>query len=29
VRPVVVLDVFALATGTDDANRPTILVYDR
>ena len=25
VRPVVVLDVFALATATDDANRPTIL----
>jgi hypothetical protein len=25
VRPVVVLDVFALATDTDDANRPTIL----
>ena len=24
-RPAVVLDVFALATGTDDANRPTIL----
>jgi hypothetical protein len=31
VRPVevYVFAAFALATGTDDANRPAILVYDR